>query len=159
MKELERCIIQWRKKKKLTQQDLAEMTGIHVSDIRKLESSIFVKLERDQLISLAENTEGDADLLLKIYYSEFKQELNAYKEKASDTASVAADQDETETNNGLPQNSPIIAELAEAVMPIMSMPVECRADLIRILKVFSKSLIIASGGEAVSFLPEATCSH
>ncbi len=64
-----------RKDRNLTQREMAEITGMTPGEIAKLESGIFVPLDREALARISAVTGTDANLLTAMYHSQFQQEL------------------------------------------------------------------------------------
>ena len=73
MTEFERCLRYGRKEKKLTQGDLAGHINMDKKDIIKLESGIFVFLDDNTILRIASVIGTNADMLLAMYRSAFRQ--------------------------------------------------------------------------------------
>ena len=132
--ELERCMIQGRRDRKLTQRDVAEMSGVLLSDVISLESGIFTMLGSKQLQKLAVTVGVDSDMFTLMYRTEFARELKRAREDQS--------YDDEE------QKTPIIEklppELPRMILDIMSLPQERRTDLIHTIHMLVDAQMIAA---------------
>ena len=75
MSEFEKTLRFGRKDKKLTQREMAEMSGISPGDIARLESGVYVSLDKKTLNRISSIIGMDAGIFAALYHSEFQQEL------------------------------------------------------------------------------------
>lgn len=124
MTELEKCLRLGRKTKKMTQRDLADLSGVDLQAIINLESSIYVPLDRHTLNTISAAAGVNRDLFFSMYKAAFQCEL---KEKRSQAVSPCQQQQEPKPCEPSASLSPDLIDLGK---DIMSMPSDAKNSLI-----------------------------
>ena len=130
MTEFERCLRYGRKEKKLTQGDLAGHINMDKKDIIKLESGIFVFLDDNTILRIASVIGTDADMLLAMYRSAFRQELRTAKKQREEGKPAVHSEKDAEA-----ALSPDLVELGKT---IMAMPAEIRNCVMQTIRTVVK---------------------
>lgn len=88
MTEFENEMRKGRKEKNLTQRDVAEKVGVPVQTISKLESGIYVPLEKDEIFRIAGVIGSDELLFFSMYENTFHQEM--YSKSKDELAEIVS---------------------------------------------------------------------
>ena len=124
MSEFEKTLRFGRKDKKLTQREMAEMSGISPGDIARLESGVYVSLDKEALNRISSVIGMDAGIFAALYHSEFQQELR---------------QNRTDKLNPDKTQPPLPPELTDIIESIMMLPAGTKDYLIRTIQVLVQS--------------------
>ena len=124
MSDFEKSLRLGRKDKKLTQREMAEMSGISPGDIARLESGVYVSLDKKTLNRISSVIGMDAGIFAALYHSEFQQELR---------------QNRTDRLNPDKTHPPLPPELMDIIESIMMLPTETKDYLIRTIQVLVQS--------------------
>ena len=124
MSEFEKTLRFGRKDKKLTQREMAEMSGISPGDIARLESGVYVSLDKEALNRISSVIGMDAGIFAALYHSEFQQELRKNR-----------------TDRPNPDNTepPLPPELMDIIESVMTLPAGTKDYLIRTIQVLVQS--------------------
>lgn len=124
MSEFEKTLRFGRKDKKLTQREMAEMSGISPGDIARLESGVYVSLDKEALNRISSVIGMDSGIFAALYHSEFQQELR---------------QNRTDRLNSDKTQPPLPPELTDIIESIMMLPAGTKDYLIRTIQVLVQS--------------------
>ena len=124
MSEFEKTLRFGRKDKKLTQREMAEMSGISPGDIARLESGVYVSLDKEALNRISSVIGMDAGIFAALYHSEFQQELR---------------QNRKDRLNSDKTQPPLPPELTDIIESIMMLPAGTKDYLIRTIQVLVQS--------------------
>ena len=141
--ELERILRQGRKGKKLSQDEVAEITGLTRSEIVKLESGLFVFLENDRLCKIAAAVGTNPEIFIAIYRSEFRSELWQMKLEQSENTTVQNNNEEDIIEHTGMDTISLDPDLLEIGRKIMTMPDEPQKNLIHTIKMLVQAQIYA----------------
>lgn len=130
MTEFEKCLRFGRKKKKLTQRDLADQTGLSMKDVSMLESGLFVPLQESTLCRIAQIVGTDEALFLSMYRSLFLKELKQLQSKTEALPESPS------------KNNP---ELTELFNTLSSMPEEPKTCIIQTIRMLIRAQEVCSG--------------
>lgn len=142
--ELERILRQGRKGKKLSQDEIAEITGLTRSEIVKLESGLFVFLENERLCKIAAAVGTNPEMFIAIYHSEFRSELRQMKlEQSENTNSESNNIKGASIEHTGEDTISLNSDLLEIGREIMTIPDEPQKDLINTIRMLVQSQIYA----------------
>lgn len=139
MSEFERCLRYGRKEKKMTQNEVAEATGLKRADIIDLESGRFVPLGEDALTRIACVVGMEKGMFLAMYRAEFRQELSAARTLLSGDGGSGPD-------SLLPAGTGseiLSSDLIDIGKEIMSMPNDVRTGLVAAIRMLVRTQSLA----------------
>ena len=140
--ELEKILRQGRKARKLSQDQVAEQVGLERSDIVKLESGLFVFLENNDLCKIAAAVGTDPEMLISLYRSEFRSELQKQKSRSqSISAENSANKEVCRSGQMVIDNVSLDPDLVEIGREIMTLPDKPQRDLIHTMKMLVEAQI------------------
>lgn len=94
MTHFSRYLLDGRKHKKMSQQEVADKAGIKKHDLINLESGRYIQLPKEAFLPLAIVADMDPDMLEQVYYSDFQSEIRKKRAAAQKTdGEVTEDQE------------------------------------------------------------------
>lgn len=92
MTHFSKYLLDGRRSKRLSQQEVADKAGIEKHDLISLESGRYVQINKDAFVPLAIVADMDPDILEKVYYSDFQSEIR--KRHAAENANGESTEDQ-----------------------------------------------------------------
>lgn len=140
--ELEKILRQGRNARKLSQDQVAEQAGLSRSEYVKLESGLFVFLENIDLCKIAATVGADPEMLISLYRSEFRSELQQQKNKSQRIyVENSVNKEVYRSGQTAIDNVSLDPDLVEIGREIMTLPDEPQRDLIHTMKILVEAQI------------------